>query len=138
MFRYGKRTIIYGILIMTLLTGCNSKSAITSEPEEMAMSSTDNIRLFTQNSIRIQSEAGIIYIDPFQIKEEAHDADYILITHDHYDHFSPEDIRKVCKESSVMVVPEKMESAAGDLTGDVDMIYTIAPDMHKKNRGVRI
>ena len=73
MFRYGKRTIIYGILIITLLTGCNSKSAITSEPEEMTMSSTDNIRLFTQNSIRIQSEAGIIYIDPFQIKEEAHD-----------------------------------------------------------------
>ena len=27
--------------------------------------------------------------------EEKHDADYILITHDHYDHFSPEDIRKV-------------------------------------------
>ena len=41
--------------------------------------------------------------------------DYILITHDHYDHFSPEDIRKVAKSGSVLVVPEKMASKAQEI-----------------------
>ena len=29
------------------------------------------------------------------MQEEPHDAAYVLITHDHYDHFSPDDIKKV-------------------------------------------
>ena len=100
--------------------------------------STDKIRLFTQNSIRIDSEAGVIYIDPFNMREESHDADYILITHDHYDHYSPEDILKVCKDSTVFVVPESMESEAGELTDSVDMIYTVEPDMKKTVSGLEI
>ena len=99
---------------------------------------TDKIRLFTQNSIRIESDAGIIYVDPFKMNEEPHDADFILLTHNHYDHFSPEDILKVCKESSVMIVPENMESEAGDLTDSVDMIYTVEPDMKKNVNGLEL
>jgi len=30
----------------------------------------------------------VIYIDPYQIKENLPKADYILLTHDHYDHCS--------------------------------------------------
>ena len=99
---------------------------------------TDKIRLYTQNSIRIESDACIIYVDPFSMKEEPHDADFILLTHNHHDHFSPEDILKVCKDSSVMIVPENMENEAGDLTGAVDMIYTIEPDMKKTVNGLEL
>ena len=53
---------------------------------------TENIEVFNQNSICIRDKGKKIYIDPFQMKIEPHDADYILITHDHHDHFSPEDI----------------------------------------------
>ena len=52
----------------------------------------DRIEVFTQNSIRIKDSVGTIYIDPFKIKGEAHDAEYILITHQHYDHLSVDDI----------------------------------------------
>ena len=68
----------------------------------------ENIELNTQNSIRIVSRVGKIYVDPLEIGNDVHDADYILITHDHYDHFSPEDTRKVAKADSILVVPEKM------------------------------
>ena len=68
----------------------------------------DKIEVFTQSSIRIRSDVGTIYVDPFQMKEEPHDADYVLITHQHYDHFSIEDIRKVIKAETVLVVPERM------------------------------
>ena len=99
---------------------------------------TDRIRLFTQNSIRIESDAGVIYVDPFNMREEPHDADFILLTHNHYDHFSPGDILKVCKESSVMIVPENMENEAGELTDSVDMIYTVEPDMKKIVNGLEL
>ena len=65
----------------------------------------DNIKVYEQNSIRISSENGVIYVDPFRIPSEMHDADYILITHDHYGHFSTEDIEKVAGKESVLVLP---------------------------------
>ncbi len=85
----------------------------------------DKIDVFKQNSIRIKSDVGTIYIDPFKIDDETHDADFILITHDHYDHFSPDDIAKVKKESTILVVPEKMLAKAQK--ADVKEIETVKP-----------
>ena len=64
----------------------------------------DNIEVFTQNSIRIKTEKGNIYFDPFHMTEEPHDADFIFVTHDHYDHFSPEDIDKVSCEKTILII----------------------------------
>ena len=67
-----------------------------------------NITVNKQNSIRI--DAGkIIYIDPFDIEKNTNDADYIFITHDHYDHFSINDIQKIVKDDTVFVIPSPME-----------------------------
>ena len=41
---------------------------------------TENIEVFINNSIRIRDRIGTIYIDPYEMKEEPHDADYIFIT----------------------------------------------------------
>ncbi len=70
------------------------------------------ISINCHSSIRIASDK-VIYFDPFQIAEESHDADIIFITHDHYDHFSVEDIRKVEKEDTVYVIPECMYNLLG-------------------------
>ncbi|MBQ3947938.1 MAG: MBL fold metallo-hydrolase, partial [Ruminococcus sp.] len=70
----------------------------------------DFITVNTHSSIRINDEK-VIYIDPFRITEESHDADIILITHSHYDHFSPDDIKKVMKQETVLVCPESMKEA---------------------------
>ena len=74
----------------------------------------ENIEVFTQNSIRVRGCAGTIYVDPFQMKEEPYDADFILITHEHYDHFSRDDIAKVAGDHTVLVVPEKMRGEAAN------------------------
>ena len=65
----------------------------------------DNIEVLYHSSIRIEKEK-IIYIDPFKINEEYHDADLIFITHDHYDHYSEEDIEKVKNNNTTIILPE--------------------------------
>ena len=63
------------------------------------------IEINCHSSIKIM-KGIIIYFDPFRINEEKHDADLILITHDHYDHYSPEDIKKVIKKDTIIVAPK--------------------------------
>ncbi len=70
-----------------------------------------SITVNAQSSIRI-ADAKILYFDPFQIQGAPHDADIILITHDHYDHFSPADIKKVMKPDTVLVCPQSMKETA--------------------------
>ena len=70
------------------------------------------IEVNAQSSIKIISDR-IIYFDPYLIKEEPHDADIIFISHDHYDHFSVEDIKKVEKEGTVYVIPDCMYNLLG-------------------------
>ena len=66
------------------------------------------IEVNCHSSIKI-SKGKIIYIDPFKIKEEKHDADIILITHSHFDHYSEEDIEKVKKHNTIIVAPKTVE-----------------------------
>ncbi len=63
------------------------------------------IEVFTQSSIKL-SGSKIIYFDPFKIDKEYHDADYVFITHDHYDHYDEESIKKVIKKETVIIAPK--------------------------------
>ena len=79
--------------------------------------SLENVRVFTQSAIRLEGADGtVVYLDPFALAdaEAAHDADYVLITHAHYDHLSPEDYARVAGEKTVVVAPASM---AGEVAG---------------------
>ena len=80
------------------------------------------ISINCHSSIRIAA-GKVIYFDPFQIGTETHDADLIFITHDHFDHFSIEDIRKIEKEDTVYVIPECMYNLLGG-----ENVVTMEPD----------
>ena len=67
----------------------------------------ENIEVLCHSSIRINKEK-VIYIDPFKINKNYNDADIIFITHDHYDHYSEEDIDKVIKEDTTIVIPKDL------------------------------
>ena len=56
----------------------------------------------TQSSIKIDN----IYFDPFKIENESHDADYIFITHSHYDHFDMESINKLKNDHTIFIIPD--------------------------------
>ena len=71
----------------------------------------DNISVNAHSSIRIADKLTL-YVDPFRIEGEPHDADLILFTHPHYDHFSPEDFRKLAREDTLFVCPLSMKAEA--------------------------
>lgn len=75
-----------------------------------------NISINARSSIRIAG-TKIIYFDPFKITEDKHDADIIFVTHEHYDHFSPEDIEKIANENTILVVPYSMKQIASEGVG---------------------
>lgn len=74
-----------------------------------------NIAVNVQNSIRIKG-TKTLYFDPWQIDEERYDGDYVFITHEHYDHFSPEDISKVIKFDGHLIMPASMAHLAASIT----------------------
>jgi L-ascorbate metabolism protein UlaG (beta-lactamase superfamily) len=53
------------------------------------------------DGFRIQ-DGQIIYIDPFQI-EGGPKADIILVSHEHFDHCSADDLRKICGPNTTIV-----------------------------------
>ena len=67
----------------------------------------DNIEVLSHSCIKINKEK-IIYIDPYHIDKNYNDADIIFITHDHYDHYSEDDIDKVRKFNSIFVIPDDL------------------------------
>lgn len=87
----------------------------------------DNITVLYHSSIKINKEK-VIYIDPFKIDKEYHDADIIFITHSHYDHYSEDDINKVRKENTVIVAPEELLSKILNNRFKEDEIITVDPD----------
>jgi len=46
-------------------------------------------------SFKISHGDTIIYIDPWKLKDSPKDASVILVSHSHYDHYSPDDVAKV-------------------------------------------
>jgi L-ascorbate metabolism protein UlaG (beta-lactamase superfamily) len=71
-------------------------------------------------SFRVTLEEKVIYIDPWNVKKPYPPADFILITHDHYDHFSIKDIDRLKKPSTVILCPQ---IAADKLRGYSTIVF---------------
>ena len=89
---------------------------------------TENIRVLTHSSIRIQSGDTVLYVDPYKVSGRPQDADFVFITHDHFDHYSPEDIEKVSCDKTVLVVPEKMRDKVLQEADETRGIIPVKPD----------
>jgi L-ascorbate metabolism protein UlaG (beta-lactamase superfamily) len=63
-----------------------------------------------QSAFRIEDGAMQIYIDPYKIPANLPKADVIFITHDHYDHFSMEDIVKIKTGKTIVVATKDVAS----------------------------
>lgn len=78
-----------------------------------------------QSSIKIVEEKTV-YCDPLKV-EEKHDADLILITHTHWDHYSKEDILKVRKDITKIVGPSDIREGLLEMGFQEENIIIMSP-----------
>ena len=96
----------------------------------------ENIEVLYHSSIRINKEK-IIYIDPFKINKNYNDADIIFITHDHYDHYSEEDIDKVINENTTIIIPDELLTKLLRKGINKNAIITVEPNEKYMVQGIK-
>ena len=87
---------------------------------------------FKQSAYLWQAEGLALYIDPWGISEGRPPADAVLITHAHFDHFSPEDIEHIRTGDTKLFAPADVAAA---LSGDVTVV---APGDAFEVSGIRV
>ena len=80
------------------------------------------IEVFTQSAIKLNGQKKI-YFDPFQITQKLNDADYIFITHDHYDHYDRESIQNIIKDDTIIIAPQILEEEVKSLSKKVVIVF---------------
>ena len=85
-----------------------------------------DIERIAHDCFRIRAGGKTIYFDPYNIQESDH-ADAILITHEHDDHLSLKDIRKVFTPDSTVVIPPVAHPPLLQLGQDIDTLIVMGP-----------
>ncbi|OGD57446.1 hypothetical protein A2V71_03445 [Candidatus Berkelbacteria bacterium RBG_13_40_8] len=88
------------------------------------------VTLLHHAAVKIKAQKLVIYIDPYQVADEQ--ADLILITHDHFDHFDTGSILKLQKPGTKVIGPEILK---GKIAGD---LKTLKPGDAAEALGVKI
>jgi L-ascorbate metabolism protein UlaG (beta-lactamase superfamily) len=81
----------------------------------------DALEWLGHSGFRIRAGRSVVYIDPYRVPEDAPKADLILISHGHYDHFSPQDVELLSTDTTWLVGPA---AVAERVSGRV---HSIAP-----------
>ncbi len=119
-----KINLSFFLLLLSIVMTCHAYAG-GREDENML----ENIHWLGHDTFRIEGER-VIFTDPFRIKKRD-SADIILITHDHYDHCSPEDVEKIQGPTVIVATPD----CAGKLSGN---IKTVKPGDRLTVKGIDI
>ncbi|HQQ51591.1 MAG TPA: MBL fold metallo-hydrolase [Spirochaetota bacterium] len=109
-----KKTLM--ICLLTLLV-VYASSMIIAKNQMESIPMVDAIHWLGHDTFKIVKDI-VIYIDPFKIKNKDN-ADIILITHEHFDHCSPGDIKKLQTNDTIIIASK---DCIAKLSGNVKAI----------------
>jgi L-ascorbate metabolism protein UlaG (beta-lactamase superfamily) len=72
----------------------------------------DSVEWLGHAGFRITAGRKTVYIDPYRVANGP-PADLILVTHGHYDHFSPQDVERLSQRDTVVVAPPAVAERVG-------------------------
>ena len=110
-------------------TTVKTTTKVTKKEDENIM---DGVTLNYQSSIRIEKGNKIIYFDPYKIENNSNDADYIFITHSHYDHFSISDISKIKNDNTKFIITSDIQDKIQELGVKEENIQVVYPNNNYK------
>jgi len=84
---------------------------VSETTKEAAMGIT--IQWLGHASFKISQKDAVIYIDPWKLKEEPHDATLVLVSHSHSDHYSAGDIAKVRGPATKLIASADVAAKEG-------------------------
>ncbi|MFX0015905.1 MAG: MBL fold metallo-hydrolase [Candidatus Hermodarchaeota archaeon] len=80
----------------------NNQKAIIEAGEQFQYSGV-SIRWYLSEAVKLNSSELIVYIDPIEIHVHEEPADFIIITHNHAPHYSPNDIEKLTDPHTIII-----------------------------------
>lgn len=78
----------------------------------------------------------VIYVDPYKLGPEAEPADLVFVTHEHFDHLSVDDLKKVVTPRTTVVTIAACEKAVKDLKPKA--VRVVAPGDRLEVDGVQV
>jgi len=153
-----RRTVIFGLAAMPIALNAAKALAALPKPDTLATSAGDvTIQPLNHATLVLSQGSHVLYIDPAKVDFTGQPAPTaILITHEHGDHFDPDNLSKISGKAAIVApqsVADKIPAALkaqvavmnnGD-TGTVDRLpvtavaaYNLSADKqqyHPKGRG---
>jgi len=135
----GLKLFVLGLAFGAAACGCKNEGPAPAEEKdavekqeggkELAMGLT--LKWLGHASFRISDANTVIYIDPWKLKDSPHDANIVLVSHSHQDHYSPDDIAKVSGTQTKLV-------GSTDVIAQERVGQAIVPGMTLVLEGVRV
>ncbi len=82
------------------------------------------------------AKGKVIYIDPYQLSGSPLKADLVLVTHDHFDHLSADDVKKISGPHTVVVAPSACQQQLKGLS--VKEVRSIEAGQKTRVNGIEV
>lgn len=92
------------------------------------------IRWFGHDCFLLEKEIKIV-TDPYKISKKM-DADLVLVSHEHFDHMSPEDLKKVVSGKTTIVAAQECIAKLGDISCKEKI--SLLPGEEKTVHGIKL
>jgi L-ascorbate metabolism protein UlaG (beta-lactamase superfamily) len=78
----------------------------------------------------------VVYVDPYQLTSAQEPADLVCVTHEHFDHLSVEDLKRVVAKATTLIGPAACEAGLKSLGAKT--VHVVAPGDRIEVDGVSV